>query len=137
MSNPYDQSEITETPQDQRPASGANVGGYDAAQDAPVKPTSPITAYSDLDPEEILMVAATFVERFRTIDDPQAQKYAQLNPSTVLPSQLHEMHRYASENHPEVLTGILQQPNDSGTLGSFADSESARLSNTDAPQPEP
>ena len=136
MSNPYEDVDTTQTSQDQRPASGANVGGYDAAQDVPVKPISPITAYSDLDPEEILTVAATFVERFRAIDDPQAQKYARLNPSAVLPSQLHEMHRYAEANHPEVLIGILQQPNVSGTLGSFADFESARLSDTDTPQPE-
>jgi len=133
VSNPYDQSDITQMPQDQPAASDGNVRGYDAAQDVPVEPISPITAYSDLDPEEIRTLAATFVERFRAIGDPQAQKYARLDSAMVLPSQLHEMHRYAAEYHPEVLTGILQEPHVSGPLGSFANSESARLTNTDAP----
>jgi hypothetical protein len=90
---------------------------------------SPISAYSDLDPAQTHAAARVFIERFATIDDDRAREYAQLDPDAVLPSQLHEMHKYASERYPELLADTLQHPDLASptATGDFAAGERSRL----------
>ena len=87
---------------------------------------SPIDVYGNLAPQETHTVARAFLHRMRGINDAEAQKYALLDPDAVLPSQLHDMHRYLSYNHPEALREILAEPQVKSILDGYAHVEHRR-----------
>lgn len=80
----------------------------------------PMSAYSQLDQSQMPQVAQEFIQRFRGINDPQAQQYAQMNPNQTTPAQLAEMHQYAAQNHPGVLGEVMKHPVITAALGGFA-----------------
>ena len=83
----------------------------------------PVSAYSSLDSDKRSLVAQAFIQRFAGQNDPQAQLYGQLDPSSVSPGQLAEMHQYAAQNHPQILNEVMQHPVVTDNLGGFASSE--------------
>lgn len=98
-----------------------------AERDAVEAPsTTPIDEYGNLTPEQTRTLAAAFIERMRGLNDDTARKYAALHPDQVLPSQLHEMHRYLSYNHPEVLREIMAEPQVASVLDGYAGTERER-----------
>lgn len=106
-----------------------NVDRSMAGRDATEAPsTTPIGEYGNLTPDQVHTVAAAYIQRMRGMNDDTARKYAALHPDQVLPSQLHEMHRYLSYNHPEVLREIMAEPQIASMLGGYADTEHQRTS---------
>ena len=83
-------------------------------------PQDPATAYGQLDQGQRSQVAQTFIQRFAKEQDPQAQQYARLDPNTVTPGQLAEMHQFAATQHPGVLGDVMNHPIVTGILGGFA-----------------
>lgn len=83
----------------------------------------PVSAYSSLDSDKRLLVAQAFIQRFAGQNDPQAQQYGQLDPSSVSAGQLAEMHQYAAQNYPQILSDVMQHPVVTDNLGGFASSE--------------
>lgn len=81
---------------------------------------APETAYSQADQNHLPAIAQEFINRFRGLNTPQAQQYAQLDANSVTPDQLAQMHRYASDNHPGVLGEVMQHPFITAALGGFA-----------------
>jgi hypothetical protein len=79
-----------------------------------------MSAYSQLNQGQVSQIAQEFIQRFRGVNDPQAQQYAQIDPSNVSSAQLAEMHQYASQNHPGILGEVMQHPVISAALGGFA-----------------
>ncbi len=90
--------------------------------------TTPIHEYGNLTPEQTHTVAAAYIQRMRGLNDDTARRYATLHPDQVLPAQLHEMHRYLSYNHPEVLREIMAEPQVAPVLGGYAGAEHERTS---------
>ena len=80
---------------------------------------NPMNAYSQLDQQQTPQVAQAFIQRFQGVNDPQAQQYAQMDPNTVGPGQLAEMHQYAAQNHPGILGEVMQHPVITAALGGF------------------
>jgi hypothetical protein len=80
----------------------------------------PVSAYSQLNQGQTTQIAQEFISRFRNTNDPQAQQYAQLNPSQVTPAQLAEMHQYAGQQHPGILQEVMKHPVITAALGGFA-----------------
>ncbi len=106
-----------------------NAGRSMAERDAIEAPsTTPIHEYGNLTPEQTHSLAAAFIQRMRGLKDGTARKYAALHPDKVLPSQLHEMHRYLSYNHPEVLREIMAEPQVASILDGYAGTEHERTS---------
>lgn len=100
-----------------------------AQRDAVEAPsTTPIDEYGNLTPEQKRTVAAAFIQRMRGLNDATARKYAALHPDQVLPAQLHEMHRYLSYNHPEVLREIMAEPQVASVLKGYSGTEHERTS---------
>lgn len=80
----------------------------------------PMSAYSQLDPNQRTQVAQEFIQRFKGTNDPQAQQYANLNPQSVTPGQLAEMHQYAAQKNPGILGDVMRHPVMTAALGGFA-----------------
>jgi hypothetical protein len=80
----------------------------------------PETAYSQADQAHLPTIAQEFINRFSGVNTPQAQQYAQVDPNSVTPDQLAEMHRYASDSHPGLLGEVMQHPFITAALGGFA-----------------
>ena len=89
----------------------------------------PTSAYSSLDSDKRTLVAQAFIGRLASKqDDPQAQEYGNLDPQMVTPELLADIHRYTAQNHPEILSEVLQNPTVTDHLGDFAASERDNLS---------
>lgn len=56
------------------------------------------------------MAAQQFQQEFSNSSDPQAQQYAQMDPSSVTPQQLGEMHQYAKQTDPSILSRVMSHP---------------------------
>lgn len=80
----------------------------------------PMSAYSQLDPNQRTQIAQEFIQRFRGSNDPQLQQYANLNPSSVTPGQLAEMHQAAAQKNPGILGDVMRHPVMTAALGGFA-----------------
>jgi hypothetical protein len=80
----------------------------------------PHAAYSNLSQGQLADVARQFIERFRGKSDPQSQQYAQMNPNTVTPQQVAEMHDHAAQQHPGILQDVMNHPVLTGVLAAFA-----------------
>lgn len=100
---------------------------------APIE--SPIDVYGNLTPQETHTLARAFIQRMRGINDAEAQKYAHLDPDAVLPSQLHDMHRFLSYNHPEALREIMAEPQVKSILDGYAHAEHRRTTEEVEGQP--
>lgn len=81
------------------------------------------TAYSQLESSMLPKVAQMFIQHFSGVNTPQAQQFAGMNPNTVTPNQVAQMHEYAAANHPGILGEIMQHPQIASALGSFATHE--------------
>ncbi|HEX9038481.1 MAG TPA: hypothetical protein VF808_15975 [Ktedonobacterales bacterium] len=88
----------------------------------------PTSAYSSLDLDQRALVAQAFIQRLAGKNDPLAQQYSGLDPNSVTPQQLAEIHQYVAQNHPDILGDVLQHPVMTDNLGSFAASELNRQS---------
>ena len=97
---------------------------------------SPINVYGNLTPQETHALAPAYIQRMRGINDAEAQKYASLDPNKVLPSQLHDMHRYLSYNHPQALREIMAEPRVKSALGDYAHVEHRRATEDAEGQPQ-
>ena len=84
------------------------------------QPMSPESAYSQLDQGGRSQIAQAFIQHFAQTNDPQAQQYAKMNPNTVSPGQLAEMHNYAAQNHLGILGDVMKHPVITGALTGFA-----------------
>lgn len=80
----------------------------------------PRTAYSQLNPDQRSQVAQAYIQRFQSVNEPQAQQFAQLNPQQVSPDQLAQMHEYAAQKHPGIFGDMMKHPVMTGVLGGFA-----------------
>jgi hypothetical protein len=80
----------------------------------------PMSAYSQLDPNQRTQVAQEFIQRFKGTNDSQAQQYANLNPQSVSPGQLAEMHQYAAQKNPGILGEVMHHKVMAVALGGFA-----------------
>lgn len=81
----------------------------------------PASAYGSLDQGQRSQVAREFIQRFAgKADDPQAQQYARMDPNSVSPGQLAEMHQYAAQNHPGILGDVMKHPVITAALSGFA-----------------
>lgn len=96
---------------------------------------SPIDVYGNLTPQETHTLARAFIQRMRGINDAEAQKYTLLDPDAVLPSQLHDMHRYLSYNHPQALREIMAEPQVKSILDGYAHVEHRRTTEDVTGQP--
>lgn len=92
-------------------------------QQQPGQQSNPLGAYSQLGGEMLPQVAQVFMQRFQQVPDQRAQQYAQMNPNTVSPAILAEMHQYAAQNHPGMFGEIMQHPQVASALGGFAERE--------------
>jgi hypothetical protein len=70
----------------------------------------PTRAYHSLNPNQLMQVAQTFIRGLLHSNDPQAQRYANMDPSQVTPDQLTDMHQYAAQNNPQVLNDVMNHP---------------------------
>lgn len=87
----------------------------------------PTSAYGSLDSDKRSLVAQAFIQRLAgKQDDPQAQQYGNLDPQSVTPELLADIHRYTAQNHPQILSEVLQNPTVADHLGEFASSELGR-----------
>lgn len=84
------------------------------------QPQDPATAYNQLEQGQRSQVAQTFIQRFAREQDPQSQQYARLDPNSVTPGQMAEMHQFAASQHPGVLGDVMKHPVVTGILGGFA-----------------
>ena len=80
----------------------------------------PMSAYSQLDPNQRTQIAQEFIQRFKGSNDPQAQQYTNLDSSAVTPGQLAEMHQYAGRTNPGILGEVMRHPVMTAALGGFA-----------------
>jgi len=80
----------------------------------------PLAAYSRLDSGQISQVAQEFIQRFAGQNTSQAQQFARLDPNSVSPQQLAQMHQFAAQNHPGILGEVMKHPVVSAALGGFA-----------------
>lgn len=80
----------------------------------------PMSAYSQLDPNQRTQIAQEFIQRFRGANDSQMQQYANLDPSSVTPGQLAEMHQTAAQKNPGILGDVMKHPVMTAALGGFA-----------------
>ena len=80
----------------------------------------PMSAYSQLDPNQRTQIAQEFIQRFRGSNDPQLQQYATQDPSSVTPGQLAEMHQAAGQKNPGILGDVMKHPVMTAALGGFA-----------------
>jgi hypothetical protein len=70
-----------------------------------------LETYQQLSPAELQHVADQFITQFKGMtSDPQAQQYAQLDPTTVTPEVAAQMHDYAKEHHPSILHVVSDHP---------------------------
>ncbi len=84
------------------------------------QPQDPASAYGQLEQGQRSQVAQAFMQRFAGTSDPKAQQYAKMDPNSVTPGQLAEMHQYAAQNHPGILGDVMKHPVVTGVLGGFA-----------------
>jgi hypothetical protein len=91
--------------------------------DATSQMQDPASAYGSLDRDQRALIAQAYIQRFAGVSDPQAQRYADLNPGFVSPEQLAEMHTYSAQYHPEILSDVLQHPVMTDNLSGFASAE--------------
>jgi hypothetical protein len=88
----------------------------------------PTSAYGSLDSDKRSLVAQAFIQRLAgKQDDPQAQQYGNLDPQSVTPELLADIHRYTAQNHPQILSEVLQNPTITDNLGDFAANERDNL----------
>jgi hypothetical protein len=80
----------------------------------------PHATYGGLDQSQLSNIAREFIARFSGKSDPQAQQYAQLDPTNVSPQQVAEMHQYAAQQHPGVLREVMEHPVITGVIAAFA-----------------
>ena len=80
----------------------------------------PTQAYSQLNHEQLSGVAKEFISRFQGTNDPQAQQFARLDPNSVTPQQVAQMHEYAAQKHPGILRDVMNHPILTGVLAVFA-----------------
>ena len=85
--------------------------------------SSPNQAYGQVASESLPMIAGLFMHHFSNTSDPRAQQFAQMDPNSVTPENLAEMHQYAAQNHPGILSTVMQNPQVSSALGGFAENE--------------
>ncbi len=84
------------------------------------QPQDPATAYGMLDQGQRSQVAQSFIQRLAGTNDPQAQRFASMDPNNVSAGQLAEMHQYAAQNHPGILGDVMKHPVMTGALSGFA-----------------
>jgi hypothetical protein len=85
--------------------------------------TNAESAYSQLGSGMLPKVAQMFMQHFAGVNTPQAQQFAQMDPNTVTPGQVAQMHEYAAQNHPGILSEVMQHPQITSALGGFAKRE--------------
>ena len=81
------------------------------------------SAYSQLGSGMLPKVASMFINHFAGVNSPQAQQFANLDPNTVTPGQVAQMHEYAATNHPGIFGEIMSHPQIASALGGFAERE--------------
>ena len=59
----------------------------------------PAAIYAQLTPEQRAAIAQQFLQGFQQSSQPAAQQFQEVQPETVTPEQLAEMHKHAREEH--------------------------------------
>lgn len=85
--------------------------------------SNPNAAYGQIASTALPMIANLFMSHFGKTNDPQAQQFSQMDPNSVTPEILAQMHQYAAQNHPGILSAVMQHPEVSNALGGFAENE--------------
>lgn len=80
---------------------------------------NPADFYNRLAPDQQAAATQSFQQQFQRSPDPQAQQYAQMDPSMIGPQQLAEMHQYAQRSDPGMLNRIMSHPVLDGALVAF------------------
>ncbi|MBV9921312.1 MAG: hypothetical protein JOY78_10740 [Pseudonocardia sp.] len=71
---------------------------------------NPADFYNQLSPDQQAVAAQQFQQEFQQSSDPTAQQYAQMDPNSVSPQQLGEMHQYAQQSDPSILSRVMSHP---------------------------
>ena len=82
--------------------------------------TDPQQMYAQLSPDQRAGIAQEFIQRFQQSGDPSAQQFANLNPNSVSPDQLAQMHQQARQNNPGIFGEVMRHPVITAAIGGFA-----------------
>lgn len=77
----------------------------------------PATIYQQLSPDQRAAVAQQFIQGYKQQGNTQ---WGSLDPNSVTPQQLAQMHQDARQNHPGLLGDVMRHPVVSAALGGFA-----------------
>src|SRR5258708_3306897 len=80
----------------------------------------PAAIYAQLTPEQRAAIAQQFLPGFQQSGQPAAQQFQEVQPETVTPEQLAEMHKHAREEHKGLFGLVMKHPIASIALGAFA-----------------
>lgn len=71
--------------------------------------------YAQLSPQQRAELAQQFQQGFQQQGSPPAQQWGNVNPQSITPQQLAQMHQQAQQNHPDLIQKIFSP---GGPLGS-------------------
>ena len=80
----------------------------------------PAEIYAKLTPEQRAAIAQQFQQGFQQSGNQAAQQFAAVQPDTVSPQQLADMHKHAREEHKGLFGVVMNHPVASIALGAFA-----------------
>ena len=82
---------------------------------------NPQNFYQQLDPNAQQAAAQQYQQQFAGSPDPyvQQQGWNQMDPSQVTPQQLGDMHQYAQQQDPSILSRVMDHPLLDGALVAF------------------
>ncbi len=78
------------------------------------------TVYARLTPEQRAAIARQYLEGFQQSGHPGAQRFASVDPATVTPQQLADMHEHARDEHKGLFGLVMRHPIATIALGTFA-----------------